>query len=150
MILVKTKKMNETDFAKIVKELTAVAEMIRTNQDEKQSVLDDFDKERTRYRLGKISKKAFSSSVRKVNKELSRLDNAIKKGMGNVNTLSTRISNFSERQKPNRFTVSLEGIKLVSGGKKKKKKPAKKKKPKKKAKKRPKPKKKKTSKKRKR
>lgn len=116
--MVKTKKMNETDFAKIVKELTAVAEMIRTHQDEKQSVLDEFDQEKMRYRLGKISKKAFDSSVRKVNWELSRLDNGIKNGMKIVNTLSIKIENFAERQKPNRFLATLNGIKFVPDRKK--------------------------------
>ena len=37
----KTKKMSESALAKIVKELNAIAEMIRTKQDEKQSVIKD-------------------------------------------------------------------------------------------------------------
>lgn len=119
--MVKTKKMNEADFAKIVKELTAVAEMIRTRQDEKQSVLDEFDREKMRYRLGKISKKAFDSSVRKVNRELLRLDNGIKSGMKSVNTMSTRIRNFAEKQKPINFVAALAGIRFAASKKRPKK-----------------------------
>jgi len=135
--MAKTKKMDEADFAKMVKEITAVAEMIRTHQDEKQSVLDDFEKEKKRYLSGKISKKAFNSSVKKVNKELSKLDSGIRSGIKKAEVLARRISGFSERQRPKMYSVKLTGINLRTAGKKKPKKKAAKK-TRKKAKKKPK------------
>ena len=77
--MAKAKAMNQTNFEKIVKELTSYAEVIRSGQDQKQVVLDDFDKERARLKSGKISKKALTASVPRVRKELDRLDVQIKK-----------------------------------------------------------------------
>ena len=113
--------MNEVEFAKVVKELTAVGELIRTRQDEKQSVLKDFTKEKQRFRSGKISEKAFTSSVKKVNKELSRLDKAIKQNIKGVKRVSERVKQIADRQAPKHFRVVLTGIKTVSKKKKKRK-----------------------------
>jgi uncharacterized protein YukE len=112
--------MNEAEFAKVVKELTAVAELIRTRQDEKQSILKEFLKEKQRFKSGKISRKAFSSSTKKVNKELSKLDNSIKQNIKNVKKVSDRIKKIAGRQVPKHFRVVLTGIKNVGGKKKRK------------------------------
>ncbi len=118
--MIETKKMNQAEYAKRIKELTAIAELIRTRQDEKQSVLKDFRLEKQRYRSGKISNKAFASSVKKVNKELLKLDNAIRQNIKNIKTISDIIRKFTDVQNPRHFRASLTGIKIVSYKKKKK------------------------------
>ena len=79
------KHMNESAYGSIVKEATSLGELIRTHQDEKQAAMDEFDKERQRYKSGKISKKALGASVKKINKELKRLDQLIKKDISLIN-----------------------------------------------------------------
>ena len=68
-----TKKMDESRFAKFVKEFNAVGELVRARQDEKQAVLDEFDGESKRYFFGKISEKTLLSSVAKLTRKLLSL-----------------------------------------------------------------------------
>src|SRR3989344_890937 len=97
------KKMDESAFGAIAKEITAYGELIRTNQDEKQAAMDEFDKEKKRYRMGKISKKALISSSKKVNKEISRLDKSIRKDIFRLSKVSQQAKKFAKRQAPKSF-----------------------------------------------
>ncbi len=112
------KEMNQSNFIKIAKELNAFAEVIRSRQDQKQVIINDFNKERNRYKAGKISKKTLASSVPRVRKELKRLNNEIRKNIKNLNSTANRAKLFASRQVPKNFKVALSGITL-SGGKKK-------------------------------
>jgi hypothetical protein len=113
------KDMNQSSFAKIAKEIDAFAEVIKSRQDQKQVIIDDFDKERKRYQAGKIAKRTLISSIPRVRKELQRLNGEIRKNIKNLNRTADKIKRFSVRQNPKNFRVSLSGISL-SGGKKKK------------------------------
>ena len=117
--MAKTKKMNESAFAKVVKEVNAVGELIRTHQDEKQIVMDGFDREKRRFSSGKISKKTLASSAGKTNKELKVLDKDIRKAIERVGAISNQAKKFAARQKPKTIRASTAGVK---GPKKKKKK----------------------------
>ncbi len=112
------KEMNQSSFIKIAKEINAYAEVIRSRQDQKQVIIDDFNKERKRYLAGKISKKTLVSSVPRVRKELQRLNNEIRRNIKNLNRTTERAKRFATRQTPKNFRVTLSGIKLA--GKKKK------------------------------
>jgi hypothetical protein len=114
------KEMNQASFAKISKELNAFAEVIRSRQDQKQVIIDDFNKERRSYHAGKIAKRTLASSIPRVRKELQRLNNEIRKNIRNLNSTAEKVKKFSARQSPKNFIVSMSGITL-SGGKKKKK-----------------------------
>lgn len=105
------KKLDETAFGAIAKEITAFGELVRTHQDEKQAAMDEFDKERERYHIGKISKKALISSVTKINKELKRIDNLIRKDISNLVKTTQQARKFGLKQTPRSFRVSLSGIK---------------------------------------
>ena len=111
------KEMNQIEFEKIAKELSAYAEIIRSRQDQKQETIDDFGKEHKRYQNGKISKQALASSVPRVRKELQRLNRDIRKNINNLNRVAVRTKSFAQRQTPKNFRVSLSGI-SGSGGKK--------------------------------
>ena len=111
------KKLDEAAFAKIVKELAAHGELIRTRQNEKQAVLDHFDSERQSYLHGKISRKAFQSSMRKINKELASLDKSIRDSIKNSTLASKRARKMLARQSPKHFRAKMSGIRTV--GKKK-------------------------------
>lgn len=105
------KHMDESEFSKIVKELAAVGELIRTHQEEKQAALDEFDKEMERYKAGKISKKALASSVKKVNGELSKLDRALRADIRRVGSVANRARSTATRQAPKHLRVSMAGVK---------------------------------------
>ncbi|MBX4196654.1 hypothetical protein KW805_03635 [Candidatus Pacearchaeota archaeon] len=108
------KKMDETAFSSIVREIAAVGELIRTNQDKKQTVIDDFGRERKRYHAGKISKKALGSSARKVNKELTNLDKSIRKNISLLGKVGNTAKKFAARQNPRAFRASVTGIRTSS------------------------------------
>ncbi len=127
--MVQTRKMNESFFAKLIKELTVAGELVRARQEEKQALLNQFDAECKRFFFGRISERALASSVKKTNRELLRLDKAINMNMMKAKKLSNRVLVLVARQKPVKYKAKLSGI---DGGKKKvvkKKKVAKKKKP---------------------
>ena len=102
------KKMNESEFSKIVKELAACGELIRTHQDEKQAALDEFDKELQRFKSGKISQKALASSVKKVNGELSKIDRALHNDIRRVSGVANRARAMVTRQAPRHIRVSIK------------------------------------------
>jgi len=118
--------MNEARFSKLVGEFDALGELVKTRQDEKQSVMDEFDKERARYRAGKISEKTVESSARKTNKEMAKLNGEIKNIISRANKMADVIKTFVSSQSPRVFRSSVSGISL-SGAKKKTRKKAKKK-----------------------
>ena len=120
--MAKSKKMNEATFAKLVKELNSVGELILTRQDEKQSVMNDFDTERARYIKGRISEDTLLSSSKKTNTELIKLDKSIREAILKVGKISANAKAFAIRQAPKVFRASISGIKPISKKKKVKKK----------------------------
>ncbi|RLG12625.1 hypothetical protein DRN73_02080 [Candidatus Pacearchaeota archaeon] len=126
--MVQSKKMNESLFAKLHKDLTTTGELIRARQEEKQGLLDDFSAESRRFFFGKISEKALVSSVKKTNKELKRLDSNIKAAMSKAKQLCDKVKVLVSKQTPIAYRATLSGI---AGGKSKAKKKPKKKKAKK-------------------
>lgn len=105
-----TKRMNESAFAKLVKEVNSVGELIRTHQNEKQAVIDEYEKERTRFKTGKISEKALASSAKKCNLEVSKLDKKIKEAIAKVGKLSEQIKKAAKVQVPKVIRVKVSGV----------------------------------------
>lgn len=120
--MVQTKKMNENFFARILREFNVAGELVRARQDEKQGLLDEFDKECKRFFFGKISRRALISSVKKTNNELTRLDSEIRRAITRSRIAANRATALTAAQAPIKYRATLSGI---SGGAKK---PAKKKK----------------------
>ncbi len=118
--MVKAKMMNEISFAKLVKELSALGELIRTRQEEKQAVINEFDKEKVRYGKGKISEDTMKSSSIKSNKEFSRINKDIRNAIIKSNKLDMRIKDFIKNQSPRTFIAKVSGISLRQSVKKKK------------------------------
>ncbi len=112
--MAKSKKMNENAFAKLVKEFNSVGEVILTRQNEKQSVMDDFDAERVRYKKGRISEDTLASSAKKTNVELMRLDKNIRDAIVKVRKISIKMKEFAARQAPIVFRASVSGVKSAS------------------------------------
>jgi len=116
--MVQTRKMNEGFFVKIQKELTTTGEWIRSRQDEKQALLNEFDLECKRFFFGKISQRALAASVKKTNLELQRLDKSIRDAIKRSRGLSTREMKLIGDQAPIGYRATISGI---TGGTKKKK-----------------------------
>lgn len=76
--MVKVKMMDENSFVLLTKDLNVLAELIRTRQEEKEAVLDEFEKEEGRYSKGNVSENAFLKLIKKTNTELDRMDKSIK------------------------------------------------------------------------
>lgn len=136
--MVQTRKMNESFFVKMQKDLTTTGEWIRSRQEEKQALLNEFDQECKRFFFGKISQRALAASVKKTNAELQRLDKSIRDAIKRGRSISTREMKLVGDQAPIGYRATISGI---TGGTKKKKsvkkKPAKKKTVKKRVKKKP-------------
>lgn len=122
--MVQTKKMNESFLAKLLKEFNVAGELVRARQDEKQGLLDEFDSESKRFFFGKISERALATSVRKTNKELSRLDGEIRTNIAMGRRAGDRAMTLTSAQAPKRYRATLSGI---VGGEKRTKKKAKRK-----------------------
>ena len=108
--MVKVKKMNESFFAKILKEFNVAGELVRARQEEKQGLLDDFDSECKRFFFGKISERALASSVKKTNVELQRLDGEIRTNIAKSKRESEKASTLVSAQAPVRYRATLSGI----------------------------------------
>ena len=113
------KKMNESFFVQMLKDLTTVGELIRARQDEKQALLDEFDLECKRFFFGKISQKALMASVKKTNNELHRLDTDIREAIRRARSLSDRQMKLVANQAPIGYRAAISGI--IGGNKKSKK-----------------------------
>ncbi|MBU1129585.1 MAG: hypothetical protein KJ949_03075 [Nanoarchaeota archaeon] len=116
--MVHIKRMNEEYFAKLLKDLTASGELIRARQEEKQKLLDALDKESKRFFFGKISQKAWQSSVKKTNLELQRLDKSRRDTIKSATSHCDRARKLCVEQMPIGYKATLTGI---SDGKRKKK-----------------------------
>jgi hypothetical protein len=116
--MVHVKRMNESFFAELLRELNVAGELVRARQEEKQGLLDEFDAECKRFFFGKISERSLASSVKKTNKELKRLDFEIRKNITLSKRVSERISKLASNQAPVAYKATLSG---VSGGESKKK-----------------------------
>jgi len=108
--MVQVKKMNESFFAKILKEFNVAGELIRARQEEKQGLLDDFDKECKRFFFGKISERALASSIKKTNAELQRLDGDIRTNITKSRKAGGRAITLVSVQAPIRYRATLSGI----------------------------------------
>lgn len=118
--MVKVKMMNENLFAKLVKEYSALGELVRTKQEEKQSVLNEFDRELARYKKGNISENTLASSIKKINLELIKLDKNVRETIDKANKYSARISELVRSQKPVVYRARESGLALASASSKKK------------------------------
>jgi hypothetical protein len=123
--MVKVKMMNESFFAKILKEFNVAGELVRARQEEKQGLLNDFDAECKRFFFGKISERALISSVKKTNAELHRLDRDIRINITKSRRAGEKAMALVSAQAPVRYRATLSGI---AGGEAKKAKRRKKKK----------------------
>lgn len=124
--MAKEKRMNQSSYDKIVKELTSFGELISAHQDEKQSVMNDLYKEVKRFRTGKISRKALASSVPRVNLELNKIDKQIRSRITSIGKTLKKLRRFANNQRPKKFRATMAGVrthskKKKSSGKRKKK-----------------------------
>ena len=117
--MVRVKKMNESFFVKLLKDFNVAGELVRARQEEKQGLLDEVDKTCKRFFFGKISERTLTSSVKKTNKELQRLDKNIRENIRKARSASDRAAKLTSNQAPIGYRATLSGI---TGGDKKKKK----------------------------
>ena len=117
--MAQTKKMNESFFAKLLKDFDVTGELIRSRQDEKQGIIDEFNSECKRFFFGKISERALISSVKKTNNELNRLDAEIRRNIIRARNWGDRAKRLVSAQAPIGFRATMTGI--IDGSKKAKK-----------------------------
>lgn len=116
--MAKEKMMNEARFSKMVGEFNSLGELIKTRQDEKQSVMDEFDSERKRFHSGKISEKTVESSARKTNSEMAKLNGEIRNIISRANKMANTIKELVSNQSPKVFNARVSGISLGATKKK--------------------------------
>lgn len=116
--MVRVKRMNESALAEELRILNVAGEIVRSRQEEKQGLLDEFDATSKRFFFGKISERALASSVKKTNNELKRLNGDIRFNISRLRAASNRVIALAARQAPIGFRATLSG---TSGGGAKKK-----------------------------
>jgi len=120
--MVQVKKMNESFFSEMLKEFNVAGELIRSRQEEKQGLLDEFDQECKRFFFGKISQKSLVASVKKTNTELQRLDKDTREAIAKARRAGEKVSRLVSAQARVGYRATLSGI--SGGGEKKKKRAA--------------------------
>lgn len=113
------RKINENNLDRLLKELTVRGEEIRSLQDEKQSVMDEFRKERERFRNGQISEQSLMTSVKKVTAELAALDLKIRRSIKDSQANAKKAHIYIETQIPEKYRATHQGIVRVAVKKKK-------------------------------
>lgn len=116
--MVSVKMMNQKTFDKMSNDFVAFSELIKTRQDEKKSIFDEFSLELKRFKAGQISEDALENSIKKKEKEVEKIDKNIESAMKKGNDLAKRMVSFFKDQKPEKYKISKSG---VSGGGTKKK-----------------------------
>lgn len=104
------RKMNEARLDNLLKDITVRGEEIRSLQDEKQSVMDEFRKECERFRNGRISEQSLIASTKKVNSELAALDLKIRRSIKTSQANTRRTHFYVESQVPERYRATHGGI----------------------------------------
>jgi hypothetical protein len=117
-VVANTKKLNESKLASLIKELHSFGELIRARQEEKQSVINEFNSEDRRFLVGKLSQRTVKSSIKKTKVELKRLNKEIKDTIKESKKKLKEIDEIISNQNPKKFNVNLSGVKEMKGGKK--------------------------------
>jgi len=104
------RKINEARLDGFLKDITVRGEEIRSLQDEKQSVMDEFRKECERFRNGRISEQSLMASTKKVNAELAAIDFKIRKSIRESQTNAQRARVYVESNVPERYRATHRGI----------------------------------------
>ncbi len=112
------KKLDESKLASVIKELHSLGELIRARQEEKQSIIEEFNSEDRRFLVGKLSSRTIKASIQKTKEELKRLDDEIRQTIKDSQKKLKELDKIISSQNPKRFSVNLSGIKEVKGGKK--------------------------------
>ena len=107
----KIRKMEENSLDDHLREITVQGEQIRSLQEEKQALMNEFRHEHTRFKQGKISETAFAKSSRKVTEQLVVLDLAVRRELQHFKAASGRTSKLFERQHPEKIRATKRGLK---------------------------------------
>ena len=106
----KVKKTPINKFEEYIKKSISNIEHIRTKQEEKQAVLNEYEKQHSRYADGRISKRAYNISVNKNRALLSSIDTQIKSSI-NISKKSLQSAlKITSKQVPVHFNVSMDGL----------------------------------------
>jgi len=111
--MVQIQKINENHLDRLLKEVTVLGEEIRSMQDEKQSVMDEFRMEYQRFKRGQISEQAFATSTKKVTSELAALDAKIRNSITNARQNARKTQVFIDAQRPEKIRASSGGLRKV-------------------------------------
>lgn len=108
--MVKVKNMNQNTYASLLRAIKVAGETIRSRQEEKKSLLTEFDAESKRFFFGKISERSLASTSNRVNKELNRLDKEIRRAITNARITSSKVISVTAAQAPIKYRATVSGI----------------------------------------
>ena len=106
----KVKKTPINKFEEYIKKSISNIEHIRTKQEEKQAVLNEYEKQHSRYADGRISKRAYNISVKKNKALLSSIDSQIKSSINVTKKSLQSALKITSKQAPIHFNVSMDGL----------------------------------------
>ena len=108
--MAKVKKAPIGKFEEYIKRAITNIENIRTKQEQKQAVLDEYSKQHRRYADGKISRRAYEAAMRKNKALLSSIDSQIKSSINSTKRALQSSLKITSRQVPVSFKVSMDGL----------------------------------------
>ncbi|MFH1338151.1 MAG: hypothetical protein ABIH55_04740 [Nanoarchaeota archaeon] len=112
--MVQIRKIDEKRVDKMIREVVARAEGLRSFQDEKQAVIDQFKKEHQRCRNGQISERALEASSKRRMKELMSLDSKIRNDIKRARSSMRSTNKYIDVYLPEKVKTSKSGVHRVS------------------------------------
>ena len=97
-------------FEEYIKKSITNIELIKTKQEEKQAILNEYEKQHSRFADGKISRTAFDVSVKENKKLLGGIDSEIRKSISSSKSALQSALKITSSQVPEKFNLSLEGL----------------------------------------
>jgi hypothetical protein len=106
----KVKKAPVTKFEEYIKKAISNIESIRTKQEQKEAILEEYEKQHRRYAEGRISRRAYKIAVDKNKALLKSIDTQIKRSITTTKNALQSTLRIASKQAPVGFKISMDGL----------------------------------------
>lgn len=104
------KKIGVNELEGLLSKVVAKIELIRSKQEEREAIIESFEKEHKRFLKGELSKRAYQAALTKQRKMLAELDKDIRRSIRSVNLNLGKIRKSVSSQTPSKVSFDLTGL----------------------------------------
>ncbi len=111
--------MKKEVFLEILNEIEILGERLRIEKEKEDSIIEEFNEESRRYFLGGISKQVIKSSIKKIKRDISKIEKEKKKIIKKALKKIEKMEKFFEEELDKNIIVRVSGIETkMKGGEK--------------------------------